>query len=304
VAHILSPQASRKGLQIQRRVEDAVPVLVSGDPVRLQQVLLNLAGNAVKFTEKGRIDLEVRCAGGDAKRATLKFAVRDSGIGISAAEMPRLFESFSQVDASVTRRFGGTGLGLAISKRLTELMGGTIGVESQPGKGSTFWFTAEFPVCPPGTLPAGAPAPAEAGAPLAPVANLRILVAEDNDVNQIVIRTLLEKLGCRAEIVDTGRAAVQAASAGAFDVVLMDMQMPDMDGYTAMGTIRTIERPSERRTPIVALTAHALKGDREKCLMAGADEYLSKPVRLKELAAVLSRIRPGAAAPPAPVERG
>jgi CheY-like chemotaxis protein len=242
----------------------------------------------------------------------VRFGVRDTGIGIPPEHQSRLFESFTQGDGSSTRKYGGTGLGLSISKQLVELMDGELGVESNPGEGSRFWFTANFGKAPltvaPGAPPKRSiPAPAPpTPAPKVPVpaakpasvlperANggprkLRVLLAEDNEINQRIALRLLEKLGLAADAVDNGRAAVEALAQKKYDLVLMDCMMPDMDGFEATAVIRNRER-GKGHTPICALTANAMEGDREKCLAAGMDDYISKPVGLDKLRAVVERL--------------
>jgi PAS domain S-box-containing protein len=300
-------EARTKGLDFATTISDDLPELVVGDGGRVRQVLTNLIGNAVKFTDSGRIDVEAQLMRPtDAGGILARFMVRDTGIGIPPEQHSRLFESFTQGDGSSTRKYGGTGLGLSISKQLVELMGGELGVESKPGEGSRFWFTANFgkaavtsaPATSP-TRPIPAPSvPALARASKAPVPSgkltggarkLRVLLAEDNEINQRIALRLLGKLGLDADAVDNGRAAVEALSQRSYDLVLMDCQMPDMDGFEATAVIRNRER-GKSRTPICALTANAMEGDREKCLSAGMDDYISKPVGLEKLREVVDRL--------------
>ena len=415
VLDLLAESAQRKGIVLAAVIDPAVPSVLRGDPGRLRQVLTNLVGNAVKFTEQGGVVVRVAPASGAeaADHLTLRFSVEDTGIGIPMELQSHLFEAFTQGDSSTTRRYGGTGLGLAISKQLVELMGGQIGLESVPGSGSTFWFTVPLLRTPaePGTsadpraglrgrrllvidskalrraalvqqlalweaavasaatveaaqellavhtyaavlldvrapddpalaLPPVSSAPvvaladlgahetvaaaraagvaacltrplhsktlartllalltgaaagpeptAAAPAPLDAATHARVLVAEDNAVNQRVVARMLERLGCTVDLVANGREAITALAQRPYDLVLMDCQMPEMDGFAATAAIRAREDP-ERRTPIVALTANALPADRERCLAAGMDDYLPKPVRSEELAAVLRR---------------
>ena len=431
---ILSVKAFEKGLDFSCMVRHDVPSLLQGDPGRLRQILINLSGNAIKFTEKGEVAIHATLDKETDHRATIRFAVVDAGIGIPASRLGGLFESFSQVDSSTSRKYGGTGLGLAISKQLAELMGGRIGVESEEGKGSTFWFTATLGKQPAGREPAPLPAGdvcgtrilvvddnatnrhvlreqlrrlecrfdeapdartalaklrqahdegdafdiaildmlmpdmdgealgcaikkdevlkdtaiimltsvgkrgdaarlkeigfaayltkpvkhgqlceclqavtggrplAEQAAPLALVTShalaedkrhkVRILLAEDNVVNQRVALRILEKLGFRADAVANGKEALEAHESIPYDVILMDVQMPEMDGFQATAAIRGMELETGRRTPIIAMTAHALKGDRERCIEMGMDDYVSKPVEPRELAAALRRSLP------------
>ncbi len=277
---IVATAANAKGLGLTCTVDPAVPRRRIGAADRIRQVLVNLLGNAVKFTATGAVSVRVTPADGDAVR----FAVTDTGIGIPPDRLDRLFQSFSQVDASTTRKFGGTGLGLAICKQLAALMGGTVGVRSTVGVGSTFWFTARLPVdAAPGPTAGAAPVPRAA-----PPGGRRILVAEDNDVNQMVIGEMLRRLGHSVALVADGRAAVAAARAGGHDLILMDCQMPEMDGFAAAAAVRAAEAGSDRRLPILALTANAVVGDRERCLSAGMDDYLTKPIDSAALAAKLS----------------
>ncbi len=291
VVRLLRPQARAKGLGLFAQLDPVARLVIRGDPLRLRQTLANLVGNAVKFTDGGEVTVSVTVPQDGYEGITLRFEVRDTGIGIEAEALERLFLPFSQADASTTRRFGGTGLGLVISRRLVGLMGGQIGVSSRVGQGSVFWFTmrAARPVGP--ARPAPSPARrASADEPLHAAG--RVLVAEDNLVNQKVAQRILERLGYGADVVATGAAAVAALRRGTYVAVLMDGQMPQMDGYEATAQIREMEGGG-RRTPIIALTASAMKGDREKCLAAGMDDYVSKPVTPEQLDAVLRRWIPG-----------
>ncbi|HLK10011.1 MAG TPA: response regulator [Candidatus Binatia bacterium] len=439
VSDLLAPRAYEKGIDFACVLPPEVPRALRGDPARLRQMVLNLVGNAIKFTEKGEIAIEVQCLEETASHATIRIGIRDTGIGIPRERHAAIFESFTQADGSTTRRYGGTGLGLTISRQLAELMGGRIGLESEPGRGSTFWLDLPFERVRetstadllPGTLagrrvlvvddnatnrrafhgqlrswgmrplevgsgeealavlhaeadafalvlidmqmpgmdgeetaaaikadprlariplvllssagvrfatdgemrargfaaaltkpvrasrlfntlaevlgevapacryPRRAPAAKEDRMPHQPLEGLRILLAEDNPVNQKVARRMLEKWGCRVDAVDDGRAALTAWEAGAYDVVLMDVQMPGMDGYEATAEIRRREGGSGRHTPVVAMTAHAMQGDEERCLAAGMDGYVAKPVKPEALAAALSRWGLGASASPA-----
>jgi CheY-like chemotaxis protein len=282
VAALLRSRAVEKHLELAVSLQPDLPGHVVGDAVRLKQVLLNLTGNAIKFTEHGRIEIQVAVRWRDDKAATLRFSVRDTGIGMDGATQAKLFQVFSQGDSSTTRRYGGTGLGLAISQRLVNRMGGHITVLSTPGAGSEFSFEL--------TLPHG-------HAPLSPSKNPfnrkprllagRVLVVEDDRVNQRVIELLLEQLGLDAVIVGDGESAVEVALLEPWNAVLMDLQMPGMDGHEATRRIR--EKLAGRHLPIVALTANAMAGDREACLAAGMNDFLAKPVRRDELRACLER---------------
>jgi CheY-like chemotaxis protein len=260
-----------------------------GDPVRLRQILMNLIGNAVKFTERGEIVLRIGLASESGDAATLRFAVSDTGMGIPSDRLATLFSPFVQVDSSTTRRFGGTGLGLAIIRRLVTLMQGESGVVSDLGRGSTFWFTAIFDkgrTAAPVTLRSDRQKP-DGGAALP---TSRVLLVEDNPVNRTVILALLGRLGHCVDAVNNGRECLEALAQHRYDVILMDCQMPELDGYQ---TTRIIRDPGssvlDHGVPVIALTAHALPGDRERCLASGMDDYLTKPVRGEELRAALSR---------------
>ena len=277
VTRVLGIRANEKGLCFYCRLPDETSDAVVGDRMRLQQVLLNLAGNAIKFTERGAVEIGLGAMAQDGE-TRLEFAVRDTGIGISPAGLERLFQPFGQADASMSRRFGGTGLGLSICKRLVEMMGGTIWVESEVGKGSTFFFTVRLPVA--------KEAPPELDAPVAlptrACGQLRVLLVEDNPANQKLATYILKDRGHVVEIAGDGEEAVFLTAQHRYDVILMDVQMPGMNGLEATAAIRQREG-SESRVPIIAMTAHALKDNRDRCLAAGMDGYLSKPVNAKEM---------------------
>jgi signal transduction histidine kinase/ligand-binding sensor domain-containing protein/ActR/RegA family two-component response regulator len=286
IVTLLEPQARGAGLSLSAATGDEVPASIVGDPARLRQVLLNLVGNAVKFTEQGGVRIEVGtiAPAPDEQTVRLSFAVIDSGVGIAPGDQARIFEAFTQVDGSSTRRFGGTGLGLAIAARLVALMGGVLDVHSVPGEGSRFSFTATFPRGRASTAAREEPAALPAAVPLS------VLVAEDNPVNCLVVQRMLARRGHAVTVVGNGADAVECALTGRFDVVLMDVQMPEMNGLEA--TVRIRERESGGRLPIVGLTAHALRGDLERCLDAGMDHYLAKPIRRADLDRVLAAITP------------
>jgi signal transduction histidine kinase/CheY-like chemotaxis protein len=280
---LLAPRAFGKGLAFEADLPDDLPPCLVGDPTRLRQVLLNLLGNAIKFTERGGVYVSVGHRTGAGGRVEVRFQVRDTGIGLSPRDRSYLFERFSQADSSITRRFGGTGLGLAISKQLAELMGGDIGVSSEAGAGSTFWFTI---LCPAAQPQAGT---AVSAVPAWPAGRcLDVLVAEDNAVNQQVIAAILGRQGHRATIVGNGIEALEALRARSYDVLLMDVQMPEMDGVTAATAIRRLGGPVSR-IPIIAVTANAMKGDRDRYLDAGMNDYVSKPISEPLLFAALDR---------------
>jgi signal transduction histidine kinase/ligand-binding sensor domain-containing protein/CheY-like chemotaxis protein len=297
VVRLLSVPAQAKGLPVRAAIDPRLPARIVGDAARIRQILVNLAGNAVKFTERGEITIDVGVVNRRDPDLTVRVAVCDTGIGIAPERRAVLFNTFSQVDASTTRRYGGTGLGLSIVKRLAELMGGNVGVESIAGMGSTFWFTmttataadpafrdfssaeAEAVVRDAAIVPAAAPVPTSG------VRRPRILLAEDNVVNQKVASRVLEKEGFVVDIAADGRQAVEAWRRGTYDLILMDCQMPQLDGYEATREIRREERDtrSVRRIPIIALTAHAMKGAADDCRRAGMDDYLTKPLDREQL---------------------
>ncbi|MDA8016304.1 MAG: ATP-binding protein [Thermoanaerobaculia bacterium] len=314
VVELLAPHAKAKGIDISARLEAELPPRLRQDPARLRQVLINLVANSVKFTTEGGVVIWAKLERGAGVRSLLRLEVRDSGIGIPQESQQQLFEAFTQADSSTTRHFGGAGLGLAISKGLVELMGGQIGVESEPGTGSTFWL--ELPVgesqepwsgdtsvvsVPPG-LSAALRGIRRRGR------HARILLAEDHPVNQTVALGQLEGMGYSATAVNDGIEALAALRAAEeagkpFELVLMDCQMPRLDGYETSQRLRRIEKETGRaRIPIVAVTAHAMTGDRERCLEAGMDDYLSKPFRADALVEVLERWLPADLPPSSNVE--
>jgi signal transduction histidine kinase/ActR/RegA family two-component response regulator len=288
---LLAPQAQAKGLRLSYQIDADVPRVLVSDSTRVRQILVNLLGNAVKFTEAGDVTVSVSATRQDASASfDVRFAVQDTGIGIPADRLERLFESFTQVDASTTRKYGGTGLGLAISRRLAELLGGRIWVQSEPGQGSRFSFVIPAPAGPAPEPEPGQRVPLERASDprLADRHPLRILVAEDNLVNQKVAASMLGRLGYQPDVVANGVEAVDAVRRAPYDVVLMDLQMPELDG---LGATRQIiaEHPPERRPRIVALTANAFDEDRSECLAAGMEDYLSKPLKKEGLEAALAR---------------
>ena len=282
---LVAVDGSKKGLHMAYAFEDDTPMVILGDPTRLRQILVNMLSNATKFTEKGEVIISVSNRKLEDGKYEIHFAVKDTGIGIPEEKMSRLFQSFSQVDASTTRKYGGTGLGLTISKRLVEMMGGRIWVESQMGKGSTFHFTIHAE--PASSVPACTIEPAcqlNLDHHREKDPDLRILLAEDNVINQKVTLRMLNKLGYQGDVAANGLEVLQALERQTYDVVLMDVQMPEMDGLEATKVIR-------QRWPegpkIIAMTASALKGDREICLSAGMDSYISKPTKIEGLRAAL-----------------
>jgi signal transduction histidine kinase/FixJ family two-component response regulator len=333
VAETMKPLAVRagdKGLEFYHGADSDAPDELLGDPTRLRQILLNLVGNAIKFTQAGSVSVHIRRRSGAAGQACLHFAVADTGIGIPADKQQIIFNAFEQADGSTTRKYGGTGLGLAISASLVEMMGGRIWVESEVNKGTVFHFTACFGLAPAASGPArsdpssgetpaaaaqtgagGSPRknglgallktqkPAGSNAGAASARRLRVLIAEDNVVNQKVIVGLLQKQGHDIQVVGNGQKALEAMEQP-FDIVLMDVQMPVMGGFEAIARLRAREAAQGGRVPVIAMTAHTMKGDRERCLAAGMDDYLSKPVLARELFEAIDRVlfRAGSEQPP------
>ena len=319
VLNLFLADAGSKNLTLRRDIAEGVPTDLFGDPVRLGQVLSNLVSNAIKFSENGRIEVFCELYGDSVEakgRQGLCFQVRDCGTGIAAEDMEKLFEQFSQVDESATRSHGGTGLGLAISRELVQLMGGDIGVDSELGAGSTFWFSVRLGV----SRSSAFIDEAESGlrtfecverdieevvrpVPKSPrilVPGMTVLVVDDNDVNQLVAERMLQELGYSVELADDGQTAIDACQQHEYAAVLIDCQMPGIDGNEATRTIRELEG-DERHTPIIALTANALEPERAKAFAAGVDDYLSKPVFLEDLGAALSRLLGGDDAKSTPV---
>ena len=292
VADMFRETAEAKGLALGLTMSIPESLTVQGDPLRLHQILTNLLSNAIKFTQTGGVYVHAALKERTGNVATFLFRVRDTGIGLSPEQLERMFSAFSQADASTTRRYGGTGLGLVISKRLVELMQGEIYCKSEPGKGAEFFFSAVF------GLP-NAPCEDEGGlgwqsAPIrdpyrqvAHLAGKQLLVAEDNDINQIVARETLEKAGFVVEIAENGRIAIEMALAKRYDLIFMDIQMPEMDGLTAAEELR--RHPNLREIPIVAMTAHAMSGDKEKSLAVGMNDHITKPIDPEKVFAVIAK---------------
>ncbi|MDF3058636.1 MAG: hypothetical protein K0R17_2851 [Rariglobus sp.] len=278
---LLVPVAHEKNISLHTRIASDVPAVVISDPVRLNQILTNLLGNAVKFTETGGVTLDVERPGPD----LLVFKVADTGIGIAEDQQPRIFTPFNQADASTTRRFGGTGLGLSISRRLCELMNGSLTFSSKPGKGSVFTAAVRVRL----SSPAVAAPPHATASASSPTPSLRLLVCEDNPVNQAVIRAFLLRLGHHPRLVGDGAQALALLEREPFDAILMDLEMPVMDGYETVVRIRSSTTVNPR-IHIIALTAHALKGERERCLALGMDDFLTKPLNLPALTEALAGI--------------
>jgi signal transduction histidine kinase/CheY-like chemotaxis protein len=299
--NLISEKSHAKGLELVFEVAPDVPPNLVGDSLRLGQILLNYANNAIKFTEKGEIIISVRASEQTDKDVLLHFRVQDTGIGLTPEQVSRLFQSFSQADTSTTRKFGGTGLGLAICKKLAELMGGEVGVESEYGKGSTFWFSARLGI---GSMARRELLPNPdlrgrralgADERLAAIRGARILLVEDNDINQQVARELLEDAGLVVEVAGNGEVALELVQKFSYDLVFMDMQMPVMDGVTAAREVRKQDRLEH--LPIVAMTANAMEPDRRKCMEAGMNDFLVKPIDPQDMWTILGRwVRPRGAA--------
>jgi len=291
ILRIVSEDARRKELDLTAVVAPGTPDNLAGDSSRLRRALLNLVSNSVKFTDRGRIAVEVGAEERTPSHCTLRFVVRDTGIGIEKDKLSLIFEPFAQADTSTQRRFGGTGLGLTITARLIAMMGGAIAVESEPGRGSTFSFTLPFDVVSEtAPSPGHEPEASEKGR-AAPAVAMHILVAEDNAVNQRVAARMLEKQGCNVTVVSNGLEALRAWEQQPYDVILMDVQMPELDGLEATRRIREREQTAGGRVPIIALTAHAMSADRERCLSAGMDGVVTKPFSSRELFAVVASAR-------------
>jgi signal transduction histidine kinase/CheY-like chemotaxis protein len=292
VIDLMSLKAKEKNLTLSWHIGHRVPHELISDKARLRQVLINLVGNAVKFTEDGKVELQVEACGVEDGIYCLRFSIRDTGIGIPEEELPRLFDSFSQVNTSTTRNRGGTGLGLAISKEIVQMLGGDIDVESEEGKGSNFYFTiyteAKFSAKAEEEKVLTSETSSDVGE-IVNTDNIRILVAEDDHINQLVSLKILEKLGFQADVVSDGREAVEAVKSIRYDIIFMDLQMPVMDGYEAAENIREQENEKSDKPVMIAMTGDARPLVREKCFEAGMDDFLPKPVQLKHLQEIISK---------------
>ncbi len=289
IMQLLASRAMEKKIRLAHTVAANVPARLIGDPGRWRQIVMNLVGNALKFTEKGEVIVRVELGGRNLREDTIHVSVTDTGIGIPLEQQSAIFDSFAQADASTTRKFGGTGLGLSIASQLTRLMGGRIWVKSVPRVGSVFHVEIPFQLSPVETLPA---VPITALVQPEGFRPLRVLLAEDNAVNALLASVLLRKVGHHVTHVVTGRKVLDALAANEFDLILMDVQMPDMDGLEATAEIRRSEAGTGRHIPIVAFTAHAMAEDRKRFLAAGTDGYLTKPFSPEQLHAVIEVIRP------------
>ena len=287
VVELLSPRTAEKNIALSVNVTEELATLHLGDHGRIRQIFCNLIGNAIKFTEEGSVQVSAELLETRDNLEEIRFSVQDTGIGIGRSRQLAIFDSFTQEDGSTTRRYGGTGLGLTISKKLVQLMGGDIGVESEVAQGSTFWFSLPLPVSKPAIGVTAVLKGTHSNEPL----GLNVLLAEDNTVNQRVAVRMLEKSGCTVTVVSNGYAALAAADEHHFDAILMDVQMPTMDGLEATHRIRQQELQSGEHVPIIAMTAYSMEGDRQRFLDSGMDEYIGKPIRPVELRGVLATVR-------------
>ena len=280
--------AKAKGLELVAHLDDDLPVCVLGDSDRLRQILINLTSNAIKFTLNGDVTIEARTFRRTPRESTVRFAVSDTGSGIPADQQELIFEPFRQVDASATRRYGGTGLGLTIAHRLIGLMGGDLKLESEPGRGTRITFELPLPIAEFADAPRK-PADEASDFTLAPI---RVLLAEDNPINQRLVSRLLERRGHQVDVAPTGVEALKCLDSTKYDLVLMDVHMPEMDGLAVTRVIRERESRSGGHMPVLAMTANAMRGDREKCIDAGMDDYVSKPIRVEALLRAIHGVIP------------
>ena len=295
IVNLYSLKSEQQGVLISQRIDDVVPQAIMGDPTRIRQVIVNLVSNALKFTEKGEVVISVdilneatsKSSVNDNDYVNLKIAVSDTGIGIAKAAQKTLFNAFTQADGSTTRKYGGTGLGLAIVSQLVGIMDGELGLDSEVGKGSLFWFSARFETT--DVLVAAQKKDSLKDDRLA--LDAKILLVEDNPINQMVAQKMLEKLGITSKVANNGVEALKHLNQESFDLVLMDCQMPEMDGFDATREVRNIgiKSISEKQVPIVAMTANVMSGDRERCIKVGMNDYIGKPVQLEKLEEVLRK---------------
>ena len=284
VVALHASKAEQMGIYLNSDIDEGVPKKVIGDPTRMRQVMVNLISNAIKFTSEGGVSIRVKLKLKDEKDALIRVEVKDTGIGIPENKHQKLFLAFSQADGSTTRKHGGSGLGLTIVRQLVEMMKGNLGIESEPGKGSKFWFVVPLSIAHDDQL---LPVPSTEVAKPVLLAG-KVLLVEDNPINQMVARKMLEKIGLESVLAENGKQALQCLQREKFDAVLMDCQMPEMDGFEATQIWREQEQLSSNgRVPIIAMTANVMQGDRERCLSAGMDDYLGKPVRQAELGSIL-----------------
>ena len=282
-----SLKAEQQGVSLVQHADEKLPNFLMGDPMRIRQVIVNLVSNALKFTKHGEVKISIDVVNKDIDSVDLRVTVADTGIGIPQAAQDTLFDAFTQADGSTTRKYGGTGLGLAIVSQLVDMMGGSLGMESVEGKGSSFWFTANLQVT--AAVPYAVVATVDGNEDLK--LDAKILMVEDNPVNQMVAQKMLEKIGLKATIANNGIEALQCLDQESFDLVLMDCQMPEMDGFDATREIRKLDIKAldQKHLPVVAMTANVMSGDRERCLEVGMDDYIGKPVQRDQLATVLKK---------------
>ena len=279
-------KAEQKGIELRSDVDARVPPALIGDPTRIRQILLNLVSNALKFTSEGSVSINASVQSQDQDSAVIRIEVQDTGIGIDEAVRDKLFNAFTQADGSTTRKYGGTGLGLAIVRQLVEIMRGELGIDGAPGEGSTFWFTLPLAISHEALKTARTMQPSQIQDKL----HGRILLVEDNPINQMVARKMLEKIGVETELADDGQAALDLLYEHDFDAVLMDCQMPVLDGFNATRRLREWEQQQGRDPlPVIAMTANVMEGDRERCLDAGMNDYIGKPFKNEDLRAALQR---------------
>jgi signal transduction histidine kinase/ActR/RegA family two-component response regulator len=282
-----SLKSEQQGVSLKQEIDESLPDTLIGDPTRLRQVIVNLVSNALKFTRQGEVKISVEVLQSNNESVDVKVTVSDSGIGIAQTALDTLFNAFTQADGSTTRKYGGTGLGLAIVSQLVEMMDGSLGVESEEGEGSSFWFIANYPCTDEACVSAEKTAKQSGKVML----NAKVLLVEDNPINQMVAQKMLEKFGLKATLADNGVEALKLLKEQIFDLVLMDCQMPEMDGFDATREIRKLDIKTlyEKRLPVVAMTANVMSGDRERCLEVGMDDYIGKPVQRDQLETVLRK---------------
>jgi CheY-like chemotaxis protein len=284
---LYSLKAEQQGVYLKQHIDDKLPGVIMGDPTRVRQVIVNLVSNALKFTKEGEVKIRVAVENSSADSVALKVAVIDTGIGIPVAAQQTLFNAFTQADGSTTRKYGGTGLGLAIVSQLVGLMGGSLGVASEEGKGSEFWFTTNFQI-------ANDASDIDNETKISKETmhfDAKVLLVEDNPINQMVAQKMLEKVGLKPVLANNGVEALKLLDEQSFDLVLMDCQMPELDGFDATREIRKqdIRAINSQPVPVVAMTANVMSGDRERCLEVGMDDYIGKPVQRDQLTAVLNK---------------
>ena len=292
IEKLLSVKTFRKELEFTTNISSDMPDILIGDPLRIRQILINLAGNAIKFTNKGSVSINVKLLKKEKNNLKIEFSVEDTGIGISKEKIAYLFESYSQAEKSTARRHGGTGLGLTISKKLVEMMDGTIEVESEIGKGSKFYFIIELKQGK--TLKATDKSSIknqETEKEKTSFKQLSVLIVEDQLINRKIIFQLLKRKGHKITSAENGKIALEKAKSEKFDMIFMDIQMPEMDGLEATKLIRKFEKDNKTHTPIIAMTAHAMKGDKEVCLAAGMNHYVTKPINPAELYSVIEKLQ-------------